>query len=148
MEQIEIGLNKINEVTNLLNHNYCIVGSAAIYILGLSVGHVSDIDILTSSNNVELLKKRWSNNLIDFEPEKEFLFRSSFAQFDFDGAIIEVMGDLEIKKNNIWEPVEIFEYQLIMYKSRPLKLPSLSEIKRLLKLFGRPKDLERLAKLP
>jgi len=52
------------------------------------------------------------------------------------------MGNLEVHHNGKWDILEIGEW--ISLQGTTLKIPTLEEQKRILTIFGRPKDLLRL----
>lgn len=54
------------------------------------------------------------------------------------------MGDLQIKKNDIWQSVCVKEYKEIFIGNLIIKIPTIEEQKRILSLFGREKDLKRI----
>ena len=128
-----------------LEDDYFLIGSSALALTGINIASTNDIDILTSRNNADELKISWSNRLkVDYHPEASSLFRSNFARFDFDTMDIEVMGDLEIQKNNVWIPVVVEDYFLFGKDGYQIKIPTLEEQKRILLLFNRSKDKEKL----
>lgn len=54
------------------------------------------------------------------------------------------MGNLQIKKNDIWQSVCIHEYKEVFIGDLILRVPTIKEQKRILSLFGREKDLKRI----
>lgn len=54
------------------------------------------------------------------------------------------MGNLQVKKNNIWQPVCVQEYREVSVGKMIVRIPTIEEQKRILSLFGREKDLKRL----
>ncbi len=144
MFNINFGLEKIVEFSKFVDDNFIVIGSSALYLLGIKIKQPADIDIFTGIETVEKFRIFWSKNLVDFQPEKEKLFRSNFAKFKFKGTIIEVMGGLQLKKENCWQNIYIADYQTVEIENTAIKIPTLNEQKRLLNLFGRPKDLELL----
>ena len=128
-----------------LEDDYFLIGSSALALTGINIASTNDIDILTSRKNADDLKINWSDRLkANYQPEEVSLFRSNFARYDFDTMDIEVMGDLEIKKNNVWTPVVVQDYSLYEKDGYQIKIPTLEEQKRILLLFDRGKDKEKL----
>ena len=72
------------------------------------------------------------------------LFKSNFARFNFEELDIEVLGDLQVYKNNNWVPLKIEKYESIPYYDLNIRIPSLSEQIRILTFFGREKDMKRI----
>jgi hypothetical protein len=142
--KIDSVLRELAEISIALNDDFYIIGSAALYLAGAKIVQANDVDILTSSRDAEIFKTKWKSKLINFQPEKEILFRSNFAQFEIDGILVEVMGNLEIKKNDIWQKLKIETYELMEFENNFFKIPTLNEQKRILALFGRKKDIAKL----
>jgi len=128
-----------------LEDDYFLIGSSALALTGVNITSANDIDILTSHENADDLKSSWSNRLkANYQPDGGSLFRSNFARFDFDIMDIEVMGDLEVKRNNTWIPVTVKDYFLFEENGYQIKIPTIEEQKRILHLFDRTKDKEKL----
>lgn len=63
------------------------------------------------------------------ETKEDDLFRSNFARFKLPLMDIEVMGDLQIKKNDIWQSVCVKEYEEIFIGNLIIKIPTIEEQK-------------------
>jgi len=128
-----------------LQDDYFLIGSSALALTGINIASANDIDILTSHKNADDLKNSWSNRLkANYQTDGGSLFQSNFARFNFDIMDIEVMGDLEVKRNNTWIPVTVQDYFLFEENGYQIKIPTLEEQKRILLLFDRTKDKEKL----
>ena len=57
------------------------------------------------------------------------------------------MGDLEVNVGGAWQPVIVYEHTTITIAGFPFRIPSLREQARILTLFGREKDLKKIALL-
>ncbi len=144
-DKIKFTLHEAAGGLKLLNGDFYIYGGAALVLSGIDIGETGDIDILTTSAHSDLLKTVWADKLIAVAGKKESeLFRSAFAQYRFLDMMVEVSGDLEICKDNVWQPVLIHQYDTIQIGDLPVKVPTVEEQIRLLRLFGRTKDLQRL----
>jgi hypothetical protein len=127
-----------------LENDYFIIGSCAMLLSGLSIPNITDLDLLVSSADADKLKRQWANRLRNnFNPENGQLFRSKFARFDFGELDVEVMGDLEVNKNNQWQPVLVEQVMGISIEGMKIKTPTLQEQRRIFLLFGREKDLAK-----
>lgn len=144
MKKIEDILNYLSGYTSNFRDDFFIIGSTALLLSGYDIGHVNDIDILTSTKDADYLKIELKEFLLDFQPEKETLFRSNFGRFLINNIEIEVMGDLEIRKNDVWQKLQIIDYKIVELENISLKTPKPIELQRILKLFERNKDLEKL----
>lgn len=76
--------------------------------------------------------------------KEDNLFRSNFAQFNLSLMDIETMGGGQVDKDGKWKDVCVVDYHEMPIGNTIVKVPTLDEIKRLLLLFGRDKDLKRI----
>lgn len=128
-----------------INSEFCIIGASAMILSGIEIGETSDIDLLTTDMNASKLQHLLKAYMeVAPETKEDDLFHSNFARFNFPLMDIEIMGDLQIKKNNIWQPVCVQEYQEIFIGDLLVRIPTIEEQRRILSLFGREKDLKRL----
>ena len=128
-----------------ISPDFYVIGASAMILSGIEVGETADIDILTTEMNsckLQHLLKTYME--ISPETKEDDLFRSNFARFKLPLMDIEVMGDLQIKKNDIWQSVCVKEYEEIFIGNLIIKIPTIEEQKRILSLFGREKDLKRI----
>jgi len=144
-QKISFVLSQAYPTLNHLEDDYFLIGSSALILSGVDLTSETDIDILTSSKNAEILKVKWGTKLREnYQPADSSLFRSNFARFDFGSMDIEVMGGLLVKKGDSWNPVIIKDYLLLEDNGLSIKIPTLEEQKRILEFFGRDKDKEKL----
>lgn len=134
---------------NALEDHFYIIGAGGLHLLDKPVGDTQDIDIVVSVRDAEVLKKRWKQHRIETPLTKEDeLFKSNFSRYDFGVMDIEVMGRLQINKNGVFETLTINEFTAIpLGADFSVKVPTVAEFKRILMLFGREKDLQKLAYL-
>jgi hypothetical protein len=127
-----------------LENDYFIIGSCALLLSGLPISTITDLDLLMSSADADKLKHKWSHRIRkNFSPENQHLFHSNFARFDFGELDVEVMGDLEVNKNNLWQRVSVERVMEISIEGMKIKIPTLQEQKRIFMLFGREKDVAK-----
>ncbi len=123
---------------------WAIFGSAALALCGMDMP-VADIDIILSRQAAQRLEQEWQKAGVAFPMDKESatesLFRSHLVRYTSSDIIVELSGGLEIRDKEGWMPVQPREVLTTLHGIRHC---SLSECKRLLTLFGRPKDLHRL----
>ena len=118
--------------------DFYIIGASAMILSDIEIGETSDIDILTTEmNSLKLQCSLKAYMEIAPETKEDGLFSSNFARFNLPLMDVEVMGNLQIKKNNVWQFVYVQEYLII-------RIPTMEEQKRILSLFGREKDLKRI----
>src|SRR6187402_3009245 len=112
-QKISFVMHQAYPALSRLEDDYFLIGSSALALTGINIASTNDIDILTSRKNADDLKLSWSSRLkANYQPDGGSLFRSNFARFDFSTMDIEVMGALEVKKNNTWIPVIVQDYFL------------------------------------
>lgn len=145
-KRISSVLERASPILQKLQDDFFIIGASALTLAGIEIGNTGDIDILSSKRDALYLQQIWTDKRVnDHITECDDLFRSTFARYSFGDMDIEVMGDLEINKNNIWQPLKIQDYFLIDIKYIQLKIPTIGEQIRILELFGREKDREKIA---
>ena len=131
-----------------ISSEFYIIGASAMILSEIEIGETFDIDILTTEANSLKLQQLLSRYIEVAPKTKENdLFRSNFARFHLPLMDIEVMGDLQIKKNNVWLPVCVEKYREIFIGNLIIRIPTLEEQKRILSFFGREKDLKRIPTL-
>ena len=131
-----------------IDPEFYVIGASAMILSGIEIGETSDIDILTTEENATKLQHLLKVYMeIAPETKENDLFHSLFARFNLPLMDIEVMGNLQIRKQNIWQPVWVQEYREIPIGEVIVRIPTIEEQKRILSLFGREKDLRRLQML-
>jgi len=144
-EKISYTLVEASHSLQLLKDNYYIIGSAALSLSGTKLDEMHDIDLLASTRDAIFLRKEWANRFIEGNTAKDNeLFTSEFARYKFSVLDIEIMGDLNVYKNGIWVRLEITESETVDEGGFEIQIPTLEEQKRILRLFGRQKDMQRL----
>jgi hypothetical protein len=116
-----------------------LIGSGALMLIGAPFDEAADLDVVTSAEAARRLLDAWAAWRVD-GPSKapDGPFRSEvFARFATPWGAVEVMGGLRVRGAAL--AIEALE-------SGP-PLPTAAEQLRILRLFGRPKDLEKAARL-
>lgn len=128
-----------------LKDDFFMIGASAMILSGVDIKETHDIDILTSFSDSQKLRQDWKDK-IEINPtlKESHLFRSNFTRYNFNALDIEVMGELEVYKNENWSPLLIQEFEEYQTKHLSIKIPTLREQVRILQLFGREKDLKRI----
>lgn len=113
---------------------WSLIGSGALILLGLPLDEAADLDVVTGVDGAGRLRAAWAGWLEPGEPKApDGPFRSEdFARYATPWGPVEVMGGLRVR-GRLYEP------------SRPI--PPAEEQLRILRLFGRPKDLAKAAVL-
>ena len=122
--------------------DWWIIGSAAVALHGADVANVRDVDLLMSARDARQLLERVGGRPRDSKPST--LFRSEVFGTWYDPPLpIEVMGGFSLKTGNGWRPVLLKSREERRVEGHDFYVPSVGELKELLRSFGRPKDIER-----
>jgi hypothetical protein len=127
-----------------LKDDYYIIGATALILSGIEIENTNDIDIVVSERDAEWLKSEWKNKKINISPDASILFRSNYSRYQFSDIEIEILGSLEVNKDNNWTPLLIKDFTIYEKTGFQVKIPTRIELVRILNFFGRKKDLERL----
>lgn len=147
MTKDELGALLAEIATDLetLEHPWRLIGSAALIIAGVDWPACDDVDILTTKAGALALEELWSaQREADFEPDERAPFRSQFSRYHFAQGRVEVMGDLSVRTAKGWEALDPGAVVLHSFAGRQWHAPSLADQARILRTFGRPKDLEKV----
>jgi hypothetical protein len=113
---------------------WSLIGSGALILLGAPFDEAADLDVVTGVDGAGRLRAAWAQWLEPAEPKApDGPFRSDdFARYATPWGPVEVMGGLKVR-------------------GRPLDvagpIPGAAEQLRILRLFGRPKDLAKAERL-
>ncbi len=128
-----------------LQDDFFVIGASALILSEIPmINHTEDLDLLTSSRDADQLKELLKENRIDYKPAETTRFKSNFARFRFDELDLEVMGDLEVYIKGQWRKVKVDRFKEVHIGQSKIKMPTLSEQVRILQLFGRQKDLDKV----
>jgi hypothetical protein len=128
-----------------LQDEFFIIGSSALILSGVPVRDTKDIDLLTSSRDAKRLKTLWKEKKMNYHPVEINRFKSDFARFHFGLLDIEVMADLEVYSKGQWRKVTVNNFRTVPLNLFQIKIPTLADQVRILQLFGRPKDADKIA---
>jgi hypothetical protein len=123
-----------------------IIGSAAVALHLDNNIPVSDVDVMLSVADAKTIKSQ-----LGLQPEPAVphpLFRSEeYFMWSANAIPVEFMANFAVRAGGRWEQVAFNTRQIFTLAGQPLYAPDRMELSALLKLFGRPKDLARLAML-
>ncbi len=113
---------------------WALIGSGALIVLGVPLEAAADLDVVTGMDGARRLRAAWGAWLEEAEPKgPDGPFRSlDFARYNTPWGPVEVMGGLQVRGRalDVVGPI-----------------PSGADQLRILRLFGRPKDIEKAARL-
>jgi len=119
-----------------------VISSAAIALHGVTPIEVGDLDVLMSVADAQRAMDQLG--VVPMQDGASALFRSTlFTRWEMPPLVVEIMAGFHVAKGAEWTEVlprtrvTIFMDELVVY------VPDRAELAEMLKLFGRPKDLER-----
>jgi hypothetical protein len=122
--------------------DWWIIGSAAVALHGANVAKVRDVDLLMSARDSRQLLERVGGKPREAQPSAQF--RSEVFGTWYDPPLpIEVMGEFSLNTADGWRRVIPETREERRIEGQDFYVPSVGELKELLRSFGRPKDLER-----
>ena len=132
-------LDRLTPDLESIGEPWTVIGSGALILLGLPLETANDLDIVTSADGAGRLQMVWADWLCAAEAKlPDGPFRSEdFARYETPWSPVEVMGGLVVQG----EPL------VIGARHADLPIPTAAEQLRILRLFGRPKDLAKAARL-
>lgn len=113
---------------------WSLIGSGALILLGAPIGEAADLDVVTSVAGAGRLRAAWAAWLAPGPgKDPDGPFRSEdFARYETPWGPVEVMGGLRVRGRVLEVSGSV---------------PAAAEQLRILRLFGRPKDLAKAATL-
>jgi len=123
-----------------------IIGSAAMALSGIAETVPNDVDVLCSERDAQWLKAAWADHADRaYPPRDDVRFRSCFARFVHLPMPVEVMGGLQVNAGAGWKTLAIAATEHVPVADFEVPVPALREQMRVLRLFGRDKDLAKAA---
>jgi hypothetical protein len=138
-DDLSVLLDRLKPDLDAVARPWALIGSGALILLGLPLGAANDLDIVTSAEGAGRLRTLWSGWLSsDGAKIPDGPFRSDdFARYETPWGPVEVMGGLKVHG----------ELLVIGARQADMPIPTAAEQLRILRLFGRPKDLAKAAQL-
>jgi hypothetical protein len=132
--EVDALLERITDDLDRLAAPWTLIGSAALIRLGVPMAEAADLDVVTAAEGAGRLRRAWAAWLMPGEAKTpDGPFRSlDFARYETPWGPVEVMGGLQLGGQ-----------PLVVDADGPI--PGAAEQLRILRLFGRPKDLAKAA---
>ncbi len=132
--QVEALVHQVAPDLDAFAAPWSLIGSGALILLGVPLDEAADLDVVTGADGAGRLRAAWAGWLDKAHPKApDGPFRSQdFARYLTPWGPVEVMGGLKVRGR----PLDV---------SGPI--PSAADQLRLLRLFGRPKDLDKARRL-
>lgn len=146
-DELGVLLHRLAPALDALTEPWSLIGSGALIVAGAAWPACDDADILTTETGAAALEQAWAGWRDPvYAPDPLAPFRSRFSRYDFAPGKAEVMGGLMLRAaDGGWSAVEVRDLRPANFAGRAWPVPSLSDQARILKSFGRPKDLEKAA---
>jgi hypothetical protein len=129
-----------------LRHDWWLIGSGAMALLGLEGLTIGDVDVLAHPDDAKALLASLGCGWAPGEASARF--RSGvFGRWTGAPLGVDVLGDFRVRSNAGWvlvRPVTRLSHQ---HNGFDFWMPSVAEMIAICELFGRPKDVERAALL-
>jgi len=129
-----------------LRHDWWLIGSTAMALLGVEDLRIGDVDVLAHPDDARALLERLGAGWSAGEPSARF---HSGVYGRWRGAAIEVdvFGDFRVRSADGWVPMRPSTRRPVDRGGFRFWTPTVEEMIAICRLFGRPKDLERAARL-
>lgn len=135
-------LTRLAEMMAVAQDDWCLIGGAALALWGVPGVKVRDIDVILSAGDAEAILGAVGVPITT--PAPNDLFRSTIYAQMGTGIQYDFMAEFAVNGPNGWMAVPPRPEYCMMFDEHAIWLPSTEELTRILKLFGRPKDVERL----
>ncbi len=120
-----------------------VVSSAAVALHGVAPIEVGDVDVLMSVADAQRAMDQLG--VVPIEDGASALFRSTlFTRWEMPPLVVEIMAGFHIATGSGWTEVLPRTRVPIFVDERVVYVPDRAELAEMLRLFGRPKDLERV----
>ncbi|KQM56621.1 hypothetical protein ASE69_03075 [Sphingomonas sp. Leaf208] len=120
-----------------------VISSAAVALHGVTPVEVGDVDVLMSVADAQRAMDRLG--VVPIEDGASALFRSMlFGRWETPPLVVEIMAGFHVATSAGWAEVLPRTRVPIFVDERVVYVPDRAELAEMLRLFGRPKDLERV----
>lgn len=129
-----------------LRQPWWVFGGAAMVLAGLEGLATPDVDVMAAPQDARRLIAALGGVIV--EDPGHGLFRSRvFGKASATPVPIEVMADMDVRAGAEWTRVAFATRLPIALDAGPVFIPTIDEQIATCRLFGRPKDLQRAARL-
>ncbi len=120
-----------------------VISSAAVALHGVTPIEVGDVDVLMSVGDVRRLMNRLG--VVPIEDSASPMFRSMlFGRWETLPLVVEIMAGFHVATSAGWTEVLPRTRVSLPLDGRVVYVPDRAELAGILRMFGRPKDLERV----
>ena len=120
-----------------------VISSAAVALHGMTPIEVGDVDVLMSVVDARRMMHRLG--VVPIEDGASSLFRSTlFGRWETPPLVVEIMAEFHVATSVGWAEVLPRTRVSVIVEGSVVYVPDRVELAEMLRLFGRPKDLERV----
>jgi hypothetical protein len=145
--RLEVGLVRLAELMAGASEPWWIIGSTAMVLAGVVGVMPDDIDVVADGKMLQRILQDANINVVEPLPHAKFRSMPYSRIKVVGGADIEFQGDLDLRENGQWQRLLIASRVQISVGEAVVFVPSLDEQLRILRRFGREKDLAKAALL-
>jgi hypothetical protein len=145
-EATALALMQVTEAMANAVDDWWLIGSAAVALHGADPGGIADIDVLLSEADARRILPLLGLPLIEGRPDNRFASQV-FARWPRPPLAVEFMAGLSQRIEGEWRPVVPRSRVEVAGATWRVFVPDRDELGAILRSFGRPKDLRRLAAL-
>ncbi|KQO13220.1 hypothetical protein [Sphingomonas sp. Leaf242] len=120
-----------------------VISSAAVALHRVTPIEVGDVDLLMSVGDARRLMDKLGVAPIE-DGEREMFRSTLFARWQTPPLVVEIMAGFHVATGAGWTEVLPRTRVPIIVQGRVVYMPDRVELAEMLRLFGRPKDLERV----
>ena len=144
--ELEETLAALSDVMASANEDWWLIGSAAVALHGADPGGIADVDVLLSEADAGVILARLGLMAVAGSPHHQF---ASAIFGTWRGAVlpVELMAGLRQYIDGTWHPVQPLTRIEKSGEGWRVFVPDREDLAAILRSFGRPKDLARLAAL-
>ena len=120
-----------------------VISSAAVALHGVTPIEVGDVDVLMSVGDAR--RAMDGLGVVPIKDGASSLFRSTlFGRWETPPLLVEIMAGFHVATSAGWNEVRPRTRVPVLVEGSVVYVPDRSELAEMLRLFGRPKDLERV----
>ena len=120
-----------------------VISSAAVALHGVAAVTVADVDVVTSVDDARRVMTRLG--VVPARESASLMFRSAvFGRWTAPPLMVEIMAGFHVANAAGWTEVIPRTRVPILVEEAIVYVPDRVELAEMLRLFGRPKDLERV----
>ena len=120
-----------------------VISSAAVALHGVTPIEVGDVDVLMSVVDARRMIDRLA--VVPIEDGASAVFRSTlFGRWTMPPLVVEIMADFHVATDLGWTEVRPLTRVPALVDGCVVHVPDRGELVEMFRLFGRPKDLERV----